>query len=444
MWIGVLFSMICLSTQLQQSLSSTIDAWSTSAAGTPAPQSSQSKMAVNTYREKVIQCLNLGQYTSGGPHVLETLILYFMIEVFPIREVEIGVWVLVGNIVQIATHMGYHRDPTHFSNISPFAGEMRRRVWAMIIQLDFSISTQMGMPRLIKESQTNTALPRNLNDSDFDQNSAELPASRPENEVTPTLYTLAKLRIVSVGSRIADLATGLHPYSYDMVLELDKQINEAQDTLPPNMKWEGLASCLTIPSLEIVQRIWLEMFVQRLKIVLHKKFIVSSQEQQYDYSKTACLSASMKILEFQHLVDEETQPDGRLYQIRWRVSTAFTHEFLLATSILCFYLKSFAAGNEVSGGQHDPPMDADTIHVEKIRQLLRASQTIWVRLSADSTEAQKAAAALQYVLGDSSNGLGSFGWVNMIPNSNAASNVPYFPSQLALQSYISSIIELTP
>ena len=432
MWVGLLFAMICLSTQLQQSYLAPTNALPTSGHCTTPSQASQSQRTVDIFRERIVHCLNLGHYTKGGHYILETLILYFMVEVFPLKEVEIGIWVLVGSIVQIATHMGYHRDATHFPNISPFTGEMRRRVWAMIVQLDFSMSTQMGLPRLIKETQTNTAQPQNLADSDFDELSAELPASRPETEVTPTLYTLAKLRIISVGVKVADMATELGVYSYTTALELDKQIDEAREALPPSMKWESLASCLTVPSLEIMQRIWLEMCVQRLKIVLHKKFLVPFRlPQQYAYSKSACLTAAMKILEFQHLVDEETQVDGRLYQIRWRVSTAFTHEFLLATSVLCFYLQFLAMEQEE---QHDSLGDAEAAVVDNIRQLLKASQIIWLRLSADSTEARKATAALRYVLGNSGFGLESFGSMDMMPGPAPASNASYFSGESAFAS----------
>ena len=65
----------------------------------------------------------------------------------------------------------------------------------------------MGLPRLIKENQTDIAEPRNLADSDFNELMAELPASRPETEVTPILYILAKLRILSVGVKVADMAS---------------------------------------------------------------------------------------------------------------------------------------------------------------------------------------------------------------------------------------------
>lgn len=382
---------------------------------------------VERFREKTVQCLILGGYARGGPYVLETLILYFLVEVFPLKEIDIGIWILVGNIVQIATYMGYHRDAAHFPSISPFAGEMRRRLWSMIIQIDFSIATQLGLSRLIKETtQSNTAEPRNLLDSDFDEHTVELPPSRPETEVTPILYTLAKLRILSVGARINDLTTAAEPgrlYPYAQVVDLDRRIDQTRDRLPPYMKWENLNSALTSPPLVIMQRIWLEICIQRLKMLLHKKFLLLSsssplgglvhEQDQQALSRSICVTSAARILEFQHLIDEETGVDGRLFQIRWRVSTALTHEFLLATSVLCFYLQSQCSESATQSSrpsptqQHQPHQaasaatDRDIDLVERAKRLLRTSQVIWRRQGSDSTEARKAYTALCYVLGNS-------------------------------------------
>ncbi|MCJ1380892.1 hypothetical protein MMC17_004001 [Xylographa soralifera] len=427
MWVGLLFSMMCLSTQFQQLFLAPANTLFASGCSPQPSQTPESHTAVDILREKIIQCLILGHWTNGGPYVLETLILYFMVEVFPSKDTEAGIRVLVGNIVQIAIHMGYHRDAKHFPNISPFAGEMRRRIWALIVQLDFSISTQMGLPRLIHESQTDVAEPRNLVDSDFNEHTAKLPPSRPESEVTPTLYTLAKLRLLSVGVKVAEVATEPRPYSYAYVLKLDKQIDETRDALPPSLKWGGLASSLNVPSQVIIQRIWLEVIVQRLKIILHKKFLVASRnQQQYAYSRSVCRTAAMKILELQHLVDEETQLDGRLYQSRWRVSSSFIHDFLLATSILCFYLQIHT---EDQGQHHDSlgDVEAAPAEIEKIRQLLGASQVIWLRESDTSREARKAAAALRCVLGDPGLDSGTFGSTHMLSGlSPGPAALPYF------------------
>ncbi|KAK7422644.1 hypothetical protein QQX98_001432 [Neonectria punicea] len=434
MWVGLLFGIMCLAAQFQQYFLPPSNHEPDDRRSSPASQAPENQVSVEIFREKIIQCLNLGHYTRGGPFVLETIILYLVVEIFPLKDIEIGVWVLVGNTVQIATHMGYHRDGAHFTNITPFAGEMRRRVWAMVVQLDFGISTQLGLPRLIKESRT-TAEPRNLIDSDFDEGITELPPSRPESEITPTLYTISKLRILSVGAKVADIATEPRPYSYDKILELDKEIDRAQEALPSSMKWKSLSLSLAVPPMVTTQRMWLEICVQRLKLVLHKKFLVpSGSKGQYAYSKSACLAGAMRILEFQHLVDEETHVDGRLYHVRWRVTTALTHEFLLATSVLCFYLQVYSKSQADS---HESPGDADAASLEKVRQLLKTSQEIWKKLSANSTEARKAVAALQYVLGGSSGTSESSESAEMVPNTASTMPFPYFPACVMNFEFIS-------
>lgn len=65
--------------------------------------------------------------------------LYIAVELFSRSDAEIGVWVLLGTTVQLAMHMRYHRDPMHFNEMSPFASEMRKRVWATIVELDLGI-----------------------------------------------------------------------------------------------------------------------------------------------------------------------------------------------------------------------------------------------------------------------------------------------------------------
>jgi hypothetical protein len=301
--------------------------------------------------------------------------------------------------------MGYHRDSTHFpDNITPFEGEMRRRIWALIYQMDFGTSTQLGLPRLlIRASQIDAAEPRNLVDSDFDEESTELPPSRPDTEVTPALYSASKLRIFSVGVKVADLASETHFPPYAHVLELDRQLDEARNSLPSSMKWTGL--CLTDSSQVLLQRIFLEVCIHRIKITLHKRFF----QLPSDHSRHACLVAAMEVLKLQHLIDEETQVDGRLYQSRWRITSAFSHDFLLATSVLCLYIRAVVGstqGEEEEGlGRNHGSAGAERfsvpdIDLDEVRSLLRLSQAIWLRESASSEEARRAAEALRYVLDD--------------------------------------------
>ena len=144
MWLGLLFTMMCLATQFERLSGDEAD---------EIQKSSQSRqnhqVRVQVYREKIVQCLVLGKYIKSVPYTIETLLLYFTIEHFQSEDTQIGTWILLGIIVRIAMRMGYHRDASHSPRISPFHGEMRRRAWVMIVQLDLMTSSQIGLPRMI-------------------------------------------------------------------------------------------------------------------------------------------------------------------------------------------------------------------------------------------------------------------------------------------------------
>lgn len=355
---------------------------------------------IDTFRQKTVQCLILGKYTNSGPYVLEALLLYFASEHFFSKDADMGLWILLGVIVQFTMRMGYHRDPKHFKGISPLAAEMRRRIWATVIQLDLGVSTQMGLPRLIKQWQADTEEPRNLLDSDFDENTRELPPSRPETELTVMLCWIVKTRIVSTLGLITDFTADTRPYSYSEVMKMDARLHNAHASIPSCLKWRSMAHCVTDSPDIMVQKMYMDVLFNKAKIVLHRKYFflhsgttatqaTQANSSQKSYSHEACLDAAVKILKHQHTLDEEVQPLGQLYQDRWRVSSIISHDFLLATSILCVYLQS-------SRGHTRDRSDPE--RVKDIEQILRRSYDIWVRTSGSSGEAQKAAGALRVVL----------------------------------------------
>lgn len=59
-------------------------------------------------------------------------------------------------------------------------------------------------------------------DEDYDENTKKLPQSRPETELTPLCYTIAKGRIMSIFGRISDLAYSREPVTYEQTLEIDR------------------------------------------------------------------------------------------------------------------------------------------------------------------------------------------------------------------------------
>ncbi|KAK7413984.1 hypothetical protein QQX98_007167 [Neonectria punicea] len=313
-WLGLLFTIMCLATQFQKFR---LDP------GVHTPSSlaieQDLEKAVDTFRKRIVQCLILGNYAKGGPYVLETLMLYIAAEIFLRNDAEIGVWILLGTTVQLAMHMGYHRDPKHFKEMSPFAGEMRKRVWATIVELDIGISAQMGHPRLIKQWQTDTTEPSNLQDSDFGKETASMPPPRPEADLTPMLYRLVKARIMTTIGFIWDFAADARPYTYAEVMTMNTKLEDAHSSIPECLKWRSMTHCITDSPQVIIQKVFLEIIFYRARIVLHRGYLHYSPTKPLGgNSRQICLDAALQLLDYQHMLQEETKPFCQLYQERWR------------------------------------------------------------------------------------------------------------------------------
>ncbi len=136
------------------------------------------------------------------------------------------VWILFGIIVRQALRMGYHRDPIIHFKMSVFEGEMRRRCWAMIRHFDLMNSFQTGLPGPIQSGQNDTAMPRNLDDSDFDESTTELPESRPATYVNSMTYFIAKGSLMTVFEKILNQELSMHLVPYQRVMELDAELRE--------------------------------------------------------------------------------------------------------------------------------------------------------------------------------------------------------------------------
>lgn len=142
---------------------------------------------------------------------------------------------------------GYHRDPRHIKSLAPYECEMKRRMWAMICSLELGFSTQMGIPSSIKYSLCDTMLPQNLQDSDFDASSSDLPPARPITELTSSTVLIAKLQTVSIIGPISDVVNGPHPMLYEDLVSANAKLDEMSATLPAPCRLKHASESLLDP-----------------------------------------------------------------------------------------------------------------------------------------------------------------------------------------------------
>ncbi|CEJ91939.1 hypothetical protein VHEMI07621 [[Torrubiella] hemipterigena] len=335
------------------------------------------------FRERAVQCLMLARYTNGGPYILETLITILTGESVLLKGSATDGWLSISTILHLAVRMGYHRDPDHFLDISPFEAEMRRRIWTTILVMDLTLSLDIGLPRNAIDSQYDTKLPQNLHDSDFDEDTLEIPPPRPETEYTPILPLIAKGRLIAVLGLICNANTTIKPLSYDETVKVDKSLQDIHShAIPPMLRWDSAAHPITDRASLIVQRISLETSFHKSRILLYRRILSRSPVHQFLER------------ERDSMLHEESLPLGRLSQLRWKVAHIFNQDILLATSVFCLYLQDVEVFESPQTGNQQ------SSRVEEIRRQLTISHKIWHQMSTTSAAATKVAQALGIVLGD--------------------------------------------
>ena len=350
---------------------------------------------VSVYRTRAAQCLILANYTKPEAYTLETLLLYSRAEFLRSSDAQVSVWIVLGITVRLAMRMGYHRDSEHYPNLSPFQGEMRRRIWALLLQQDLLASFQMGLPRMIRHGDGDTALPRNLVDDDFDQDSTQLPPSRPEKDQTPVSYSIVKSRVCRVFAMIVDQVSSLQNTPYEEILKLDKYLQGAHDSRPPFLRPKPVDHSITDPRYLIMQRYSLELLYQKARCVLHRNYLTEARsDTRYEYSKLAAVDAAMQLLQYQAILHRETQPGGQLEHDKWFMQSLTNSDFLLAAMVVCL--------DTCNGTDRELPVaNTKSIPIWSRGDLFQAIETFYhicAQSSAQSTEANKACEVLTVML----------------------------------------------
>ena len=405
-WIAMLFAMLRLAL-----LSYALD-------GDEPPEFAGKSLDLsNTYRIAMANCLILGDYTKPHQHIVETLIFHLHAEFRKNRDSEASVWVLVGIIVRLAMRMGYHRDSKMFPDITPFQGEMRRRAWTFVRQADLLFSFQISLPAMIRIGDSDTDIPRNIYDEEFDEDTTVLPPSRPMSEPTTVSYMITKARLAFGFGRVLEEVNGVRSKPYEEILKIDKGLREIFDAVPDHQKLRPMNEQSHLPVEHIISRYHIAAVYHKSQCVLHRRFLRSARNNpRYTYSRRTCLESAMALMDFQGTMHRETQENGRLRNKKSWFTSLTASDFLLAATIISIDLYSErqrAEANAASAATSPRTNFSDsnsgrsgsiceaygfTIGMkhsqDDLLRSLEESRDIWTELRDESMEAYKASEIL--------------------------------------------------
>lgn len=355
MWIALLYSAMALGIILgprNPGMNAHAAAYDRSSGSPfdPNDQNDYLSSCVNRFQHLASSALVLADITKSQPYTLETLMIYGECEFLRRDDHHAKIWLMNGVALRVAMRMGYHRDPSNFHGMSPFQGEMRRRVWHVINMMDTLISFAIGLPAVVRRIENDVRAPQNLLDCDISPDMTELPKERPVSEITPATYTIAKSRVCAVFAEAAELAQKITPPRYSTITALEKRLDEAHNQIPEGMRVRPMEDCITDPPVLIMSRFNIELLYLKTRVVLHRHYLTAGQsDARFVESRKSCVDSALEILKYHKIIFHACQPGGQLSKVWWYMSSLQTYDYLLAAMILCLEMHHLKMVGDPSG-----------------------------------------------------------------------------------------------
>lgn len=269
--------------------------------GEPSGYEGISESLFQLYRMRTAQCLLSGDISKCLPHTVETLRFNATAELNRKDDNRRGLWIMTGVVVRTAINMGYHLDPSNSPGISALQAEYRRRTWLSVISMDDMAAFLGGFPRMGSAIHSDTKEPRNLYDWELSGDAAIPPSPRPLTEATPATYLIVKGRLFRALGRVADANSAPGPVSYETILEIDRAVQHAYQSIPPHMKVAPLADDNSRPNqVSHYSNMGLLCMYHKGMCMLHRKFLAMGRvEGRFKVSRDRCIASALRLLDFQ-------------------------------------------------------------------------------------------------------------------------------------------------
>ncbi|RAL08443.1 uncharacterized protein BO97DRAFT_472979 [Aspergillus homomorphus CBS 101889] len=205
-------------------------------------------------------------------------------------------WTAAGTLVRQAMSAGFHRDPTILGDrVSVFDMEMRRRLWATILELELQVSTDRGMPSASAGLTSDTAPPVNIEDEALTVDAEALPASQPSSVYTLCSFLRVSASNFALRTSLNSLVNDIHTQSvYEDVLSSEEQIMSELHKFP---SWTDATYGPTRGN-PTLTRALLDIQLRHYLILLHAPFARQADTNpRYSLSRMVCFNAAFRLIE---------------------------------------------------------------------------------------------------------------------------------------------------
>lgn len=278
------------------------------------------------------------------------------------------VWMSMGSLIHRAMQTGLHRDPKYLPPVSVLQSEIRRRLWATILDLVVQASLDAWMPPRISFDDFDTEPPSNINDDDMNESTVEIMPA-PRATFTTTSTQLALLESFPVRLRIVQVLNGLHSDpSYSDVLTISSKLTEALRRSSNSSMTRLDDQDGAMHSMTPFHRSLLDYLVRRFMIPLHYYFSNQAHSNPlFHYSLKVSLDASLA------LVSPEPDPSGSFARLMATGGGLFREGIRCAITAISLELLAHVSAQQQNGTLHRAPQHRQLIK-GAVRDLIALSE----------------------------------------------------------------------
>lgn len=276
--------------------------------------------------------------------------------------------------VVTAMHMGLHIDPVHFSEsqVPRNEHEIRRRLWAAVLELELQANMDAGGRPLVREDDWDCGPPNNIDD-----NGTVTTATRtqrlPIERYTQSSMQILLARSIPVRLKIVRFVNDFRPnLRYQDALALSKELVEEMRKSSALIEiWRKANAPITQFQVELFH-----LYMHRFLLALHYTYgLKAKDEPLFYYSSKLCLDSALAVL-----TPPADQRDADFYQLVLHGRSVYQDVYSGAGNFLTEYIYAESANAPLllpsgSASPHDSLISAIESHLPLTLARIESCQT---------------------------------------------------------------------
>jgi hypothetical protein len=205
-------------------------------------------------------------------------------------------WTEIGNLLRFCMSAGLHRNPDLIRRpTTPLEKELRRRIWAAVLDFELQASFDRGMISAPWLLQSDIPAPNNLHDEEIATTQSTSP--RPNKEFTSTWYLSTSNNTLMLRSTLNTLLNNIrHVLTFEQVKQYTDEIETHLSSIP-DLSAQEAEEAQSLCRLKLLQ----------YQLALHNRFLRSTiTGSERMFSTMAILETASKIINIhQHLTADD-------------------------------------------------------------------------------------------------------------------------------------------